>query len=223
MRRIIVLALAGLMLAALTVPASAHETSDEGATQSARRDHFIEHLLRADIEINQNFVADHLGDWADHEGVPWKHCTETRLTDLNQVVAQTDLDSDAGVDGADDEILVRAICYYTYEDVIEGFPNSTFKVKAHTRRDQAASFTARWVDLHNDGDVNGEFPATHLTPYSDVSQQNVHSGAIWWLSQGGGEFSPPIFQGYGDGTFRPDVSVKNQHAGHIEGRLVDNG
>lgn len=147
------------------------------------------------------------------------------LTDLNQVDAQLDLDTDGDVDSDDDELLTAAICYYFIKDVVRGQNNGTFGERRATRRDQGASLVARWVDLNNDGFPfvrDGDFPEHRSTDYPDVSQINAHSGAIWWLSDGGGGFTPPIFNGYTDGTFKPARFLWNQHGGFIEERLADN-
>lgn len=247
MRRIITVASAMLLALALTVPAGAHEPKTPDATDSSRRDHFIEHLLRSDLEIDQNFGnvvrtevygADTDGD-GNAEGDtddPFNWCLFGQpppdggapppniggLSDLNQAVAQTDLDSDSDVDADDDQFLIDGICYYYLVDVVRGQDNGKFGVGQHTRRDQGSSFVARWVDFHNDGVRDGDFPEMHVTDYPDVSQQNAHSGAIWWLSQGGGGFQPPIFQGFPNGDFEPASFLKNQHGSIIGERLVDN-
>jgi hypothetical protein len=247
MRRFLTVAFAGLMLLAVAAPAFAHPRGSSGGTSNARRDHFVEHLLNAEMRIDPNFEQGFLfvllrddefdDDFANDgnaEGdldIQRRFCIRNRprqgsdvLTDLNQVEAQTDLDGDGDVDSDDDEFLVAGICYYFITDVVRGQDNGTFGERRPTRRDQGASLTARWVDLNNDFSLlrDGDFPEKHVTDYSDVPQQNAHSGPVWWLSEGGGGFVPPIFRGYPDGTFRPAGFVLNQHAGAIENRLADN-
>lgn len=221
MQRFITAVLSAVLLLVLAIPATAHEDGEAGLFQPARRDHFVEHLLVATLTLDAG-NGDHIQD-ANHDADNGEGC----FTDLGAVRAQTDLNSDGDTDHEDDTFLRKAICDGKVHGAVRGKTDGSFDPTGATRRDQGASFVCRSValldgpgELEMDGDDGCDDQRD--TQYPDVKNANVHSGAVFALSNGGGDFDPPIFQGFTDGKFKPAESVKNRHAQLVADRIVDN-
>ena len=99
-----------------------------------------------------------------------------------------------------------AIMELASRGIIKGYSDGTFAPEKQVTRGQAAKMIAAVLGLDTGNGTN--------TGFRDVSPQNEYAGAIAALKQAG------IIDGYGDGTFRPNESIKRNHMAKIITRAL---
>ncbi|MFJ7954172.1 S-layer homology domain-containing protein [Lysinibacillus sp. NPDC096418] len=90
--------------------------------------------------------------------------------------------------------------------IIKGYADGTFAPEKQVTRGQAAKMIVGILGLDTGNVANAGF--------RDVSPQNEYAGAIATLKQAG------IIDGYADGTFRPNESIKRNHMAKIITRAL---
>lgn len=99
-----------------------------------------------------------------------------------------------------------AIMNLASRGIIKGYPDGTFAPEKQITRGQAAKMIVGILGLDTGNVANAGF--------RDVSPQNEYAGAIAALKQAG------IIDGYADGTFRPNESIKRNHMAKIITRAL---
>lgn len=99
-----------------------------------------------------------------------------------------------------------AIMELASRGIIKGYSDGTFAPEKQVTRGQAAKMIAAVLGLDTGNGANVGF--------RDVSPQNEYAGAIAALKQAG------IIDGYEDGTFRPNESIKRNHMAKIITRAI---
>ncbi|HSK24335.1 MAG TPA: 5'-nucleotidase C-terminal domain-containing protein [Egicoccus sp.] len=106
---------------------------------------------------------------------------------------------EAGFSDVDDDNVHRAaIEALAAMEILEGYPDNTFRPGTSINRAQLAAVIARAMDLD---------PVTPAG-FSDTDG-NTHEGAIGALVQAG------VITGYADGTFRPGEPIRREHTATI--------
>jgi hypothetical protein len=105
-------------------------------------------------------------------------------------------------DVPDDHPFAPAINFLSHggADVIQGYPDGTFRPGAPVTRQEMAAFLYRFQP------VIGPEPVLPGTPgdFTDVPAGHLFATEIAWMAANG------LADGYGDGTFRPGAPVTRQ-------------
>ncbi|MFJ7737346.1 S-layer homology domain-containing protein [Lysinibacillus sp. NPDC097287] len=110
------------------------------------------------------------------------------------------------VDVSESNSHYAAIMELASRGIIQGYKDCTYAPEKQVTRGQAAKMIAGILGLATGNGANVGF--------RDVSPQNEYAGAIAALKQAG------IIDGYGDGTFRPNESIKRNHMAKIITRAL---
>ncbi len=104
-----------------------------------------------------------------------------------------------------------AIDCITWWGLAQGMTATTFAPNGLVRRDQMASFVARFIDSIDEALL----PADAILSFVDVSPGSVHATAIARLTEAG------IVQGTGGDTYSPSMSLTREQAASLLARALN--
>ena len=116
-----------------------------------------------------------------------------------QVTVEPACDAEAFTDVDDTNPFCDDITWLIDRGVTTGFEDGTFRPLVGTTRQGMAAFLYR-----DAGSPDGPTPACDAEAFTDVDETNPFCGEITWLADQG------ITDGFGDGSFRPQVVVSRQ-------------
>lgn len=189
-RTLTAVAMASAFTITVTPAVSAQPGSDESASEQRFHDVHEDHPHHDGIQrVAEAGVATGYDDGTFR---PDQDVTRAQLATLVATASHLETTQDPPFgDVAPDHPHAHGIAAAAEWDIVEGYPDGTYRPERSIDRGQMASILAGAYDLEADGDP----------PFDDVPDDHPHAEAIAAVAEN------DVADGYDDDTYRPDLAV----------------